>query len=382
MNVIFAHDHKLRFDGDNLYTLGGLSDTVTNRYTDIFDHLTIICRAIDKQPSDNRLFEIKNPKVSVTPIKKNSPILSIEDKRRIRETVAACDAVIVRLPSFIGDAVYKYAKIMHKPIFVEVVTCPWDSLWNYGVKGKLVAPYMVYRTKKAVREADYTLYVTQKFLQRRYPTKGVNIGLSDVELLRLDDCVLDARLKKIESNPTPLVLGTLAALNTSYKGQQFVIEAMSELKKKGITVIYRLAGGGSPDYLLSVSEKHGVRDQLFIDGIVPHEKVFDWIDQLDLYIQPSLQEGLPRALVEAMSRACPAIGSRTGGIPELLGEDCIFDKKDVSSIVKYLQTIDKSFLIQKSRLNFNKATEFDKTLLDKKRKDFYESFKNFVVNNK
>ena len=43
-------------------------------------------------------------------------------------------------------------------------------------------------------------------------------------------------------------------------------------------------------------------------GGVPHNKIFQLLDDIDLYIQPSLQEGLPRSVVEAMSRACPIIG--------------------------------------------------------------------------
>ena len=44
-------------------------------------------------------------------------------------------------------------------------------------------------------------------------------------------------------------------------------------------------------------------------------------DNIDVFIMPSLQEGLPRSMVEAMSRGCNVIGSRVGGIPELLDDN-------------------------------------------------------------
>lgn len=69
--------------------------------------------------------------------------------------------------------------------------------------------------------------------------------------------------------------------------------------------------------------ENGVADRVVFKGQMKHQQVLEWIDSLDIYIQPSMQEGLPRALIEAMSRACPAIGSSTGGIPELLPSDAI-----------------------------------------------------------
>ena len=65
----------------------------------------------------------------------------------------------------------------------------------------------------------------------------------------------------------------------------------------------------------------------------------------DIYIQPSLQEGLPRAVVEAMSTALPCIGFNTGGIPELLEPEYIVKLKNVDGIVqriKILEDIEKN----------------------------------------
>ena len=61
------------------------------------------------------------------------------------------------------------------------------------------------------------------------------------------------------------------------------------------------------------------------------------MDQVDIYIQPSLTEGLPRGLLEAMSRGCPAIASRVGGIPELLGNSCLHRPGDAEGLARLLK---------------------------------------------
>lgn len=139
-------------------------------------------------------------------------------------------------------------------------------------------------------------------------------------------------------------------------------------------------GNGDNSYLKNLALKLGVIKQVKFLGGKPHEQVFDWLDSIDIYIQPSLQEGLPRALVEAQSKALPCLGSSTGGILELLSEDCIFDKKGniPQAIADWLMNINQEKLLKYSENNFKEACKYQKEVLDKKRKKFYMSFKKYV----
>ena len=118
----------------------------------------------------------------------------------------------------------------------------------------------------------------------------------------------------------------------------------------------------------------GVEKQMIFYGMVSHEEVARIFDSVDLYIQPSLQEGLPRAMVEAMSRGCVALGSNIAGIPELVTPEFLFPKKDVNSIVRILAEIDRNKLIELSEINFNKAKEYDTDLLQVKAYEFLRDF--------
>ena len=133
-------------------------------------------------------------------------------------------------------------------------------------------------------------------------------------------------------------------------------------------------GGGSSRYIENIARKYKVLDNVKILGSLPHDKVFELIDNIDIYIQPSLQEGLPRSVIEAMSRACPVIGSKTGGIPELINEEYIFNKKNIKEIEKLIENVgrNKEKLKSASKENFIKSKEFEKDKLRKKRENFYK----------
>lgn len=176
-----------------------------------------------------------------------------------------------------------------------------------------------------------------------------------------------------------VVIGTTGAINVLYKGQEYVIKAISRLNKLGYNFEYHMVGGGDNSYLKSLAEKYHVVDKVKFLGSLSHDQVFEYLDTMDIYIQPSKTEGLPRALIEGMSRACPSFGSFTGGIPELLNKEYTFQVGSVDQICDLLINLDKERMMELARMNFKKAKEYDRDLLDEKRFDFYRKFANHVI---
>lgn len=378
MKLVFAHDHKLRLINGKYYTTGGLSDSITGRYLQFFDSLTIFCRAIPKQNYDTNLFEIRDSRISVKPVSSGSLILSASAKKMMEEEIMSSDALIVKLHSLIAEQAIKYARKYNKPYLVEVVGDPWDAYWNHGALGKLIAPRMTLSTRKEVRRAPFAVYVTKEYLEKRYPCDGKWIDCSDVELLSIDESVLMRRLEKIKNMSEPIVLGTLAQVDVPYKGQEYVIRALGKLKDQGKIFTYRMAGMGNPNRLKKVAQECDVQEQVIFDGVLAHDDVFKWLDDIDFYIQPSKQEGLPRSLVEALSRACPVAGAVTGGIPELINKSMLFNKGDSVEIANILDNLNKKLLKELAIENFNMSKSYSVSILTAKRNGFYKEFYNYV----
>ena len=350
------------------------------RYKQFCDNLVCVCNIDDVETPNGSLIEDTGVQfIATNKINSIKKMLLDEGKNEkiIEQAIAGVDACIIHVPSRLSSQVIQVAQKLRKPYMVVVVACPWDGLWNYDWRGKLIAPFSYLKLKREVRKANYALYVTQKFLQRRYPTKGKSIGCSDVQLFRNDDSVLLNKLERINniSPPNkPIILSTLAAVNVPYKGQEYVIRAIAALKEEELKYEYHLAGGGSQERLIALSESLGIKDQVIFYGSIPHDEVIKILDKTDIYIQPSKQEGLPRALVEAMSRACPAIASNIAGIPELLDDTYLFRKGDVKAIYNLLKSFTPQLMEVAARQNFNTAKLYEYSILENRRSEFLQNF--------
>lgn len=385
--MLFVHDHTFIKKDHQYYTNDSLNNTVFKRYVNLFGNVSVLATERTANSKDEKFICEQNKVdcVQFNLFKKTNNILYIINNRKIvKQIISEHNCLVIRLPSVYGIIAINYAKKLKKPYLVEVVGCPWDAFWNHSVKGKLVAPIMWLLTRKAVKNSMYTLYVTNKFLQSRYPSLGKNLACSDVSLPPLDESVLQNRIHKIlkHDENEPIIIGTIGAVNVRYKGQQYVIKAISKLNKEGYKFKYYIVGGGDDSYLRAIAKRYNVDDKVKFLGSLPHEGVFEYLDNIDIYIQPSKTEGLPRAVVEAMSRACPCIGSDAGGLPELINSNLIFSKGSVGEICKLLKGMNKQIMLEEAKRNFNKAKEYDKELLNKKRSSFFIDFIEDSVNMK
>lgn len=133
---------------------------------------------------------------------------------------------------------------------------------------------------------------------------------------------------------------------------------------------------GNGFFLRRLIKKYNLQNEVKIIGVKVHNEVFNWLNEVDLYIQPSYQEGLCRIIVEAMSMACPILASNVGGNKELLNKNFLFDKGNINQIVDKIIEFNNEMFIKASKENFDNSKKYIKNILDKKRDNFYLSFIN------
>lgn len=377
MRIFIATDYYLNiFEGK--YYLGNAFYSILKRYRENFGSV-VLCTRVKAVDNPRTLIDATDLIESVVGIKDLSESFTYSCMSKMTDAIKNCDLVVGRVPSITAYRAYDCAKKLGKPFLAESMGCAWDAYWNHGIVGKVIAPYMFYKMKSVVKNADFSLYVTNEFLQKRYPCKKPSVAASNVKVNVTPADVLEKRLDRIsKTDPKNITLVTTAAVYVKYKGQEYVIKAMPALKKMGINVTYVLIGDGDQRYLRSVAKKCNVENNVIFTGRLSLDEVFDQIDNADIYIQPSLQEGLPRSVIEAMSRGCPCLGARTAGIPELIDPECVFKRKSAASIVKAITAMLNNGLEKYASTNFKNASMYYEDVLDAKRNEYYKMVKDHI----
>lgn len=203
---------------------------------------------------------------------------------------------------------------------------------------------------------------TSEFLRNTYPGKKRELEFV-FSGVRLSPEVITSPRPKEFFEKLPFRFISIGRVERQ-KGHAWLINAASELaKRKDI-----------PDWKLDIvgpgSQVNVLRQQVqlleldgkvkIVGGVPWGPELFSCIDSSFLFVLPSLTEAMPRALIEAMARGIPAIGSNVGGVPELLAKEELVEVGDVTALAdrmaKYMTNPDK--LAEMSASNFKRAQDF------------------------
>lgn len=106
------------------------------------------------------------------------------------------------------------------------------------------------------------------------------------------------------------------------KGQAFLIEAVAELRNRGLDARLTLVGAGPKRADLERLVNHlGIHDRVVFTGAVGQDEIQSIYRSADVFCLPSLAEGLPVVFMEAMALRIPVVASRIMGVPELVEHD-------------------------------------------------------------
>ena len=374
MNILVVTDQLIKEENGLFYCTENVYD-ILKRFSKL--GILSICAARYAGRSSNKietdLTELINPS-NIHFVNETYVCTNAKSRKIIESCVKESDLVIGYVPCINAYTALKYAQKYKKRFMSYVIGCPWDAFWNHGILGKIIAPYEYISLRKCLKNSNYALYVTERFLQKRYPCSGITCGCSDVRVVHQDDDILNNRLallKKIPENGI-LKITTIANYSVKYKGQHFVIKALARLKKLGITRYhYYLIGGGDKARLEKLAQKEGVSDLVHFEGIVPHNQIFEKLDEMHIYIQPSLQEGLPRSVVEAMSRGLTCVCANTAAMPEMVESEYVVNRKSVDDIVNVLKGMTIEKMIVQANRNFEEAKKYEESVLDERRNNFF-----------
>jgi glycosyltransferase involved in cell wall biosynthesis len=350
VKLLVSIDEHYISDGTNIYTSQGTTPYkfLWSEYLQVFEQVFILARVREDYSFIGRQDAIANGPnlefIAVPDFKGPSQYLSMRKKvlSCIREAIPKADAYFLRGPGIIGGFVAAELERQGRPYATQVIGDPWEVFGAAGVGGPLRFVYRHLLTrdlKRICQSAIGVSYVTKSTLQERYPAArpAVVSSWSDVQIGSglVSEEGIHARLaRQATIGKRAVRLGFIGSLEQVYKGADVLLKAVAICRTKGFNVGAELVGNGRylSTYQQLAAELGIAKDVKFLGRLGSGKPIFDFLDSVDVFVMPSLTEGLPRAMIEAMARGCPCIGSRVGGIPELLEQSDLVKPGDPEAL--------------------------------------------------
>jgi glycosyltransferase involved in cell wall biosynthesis len=179
---------------------------------------------------------------------------------------------------------------------------------------RMFAPYLYNHAVDGV--AAISAEVAGSLVSARVPRERVTIISSGVDCARFHPPTPEERRQARDRLNIPagaIAIGSVGALEER-KGHRYLLEAAAELcREPGAPVVCVIAGDGSQrDALERDAARRGIAGAVRFLGRVEDVRAVLWA--LDIFIFPSLNEGLGVALLEAAACGLPAVASNAGGI--------------------------------------------------------------------
>lgn len=389
MDLVFITDARfVKASNQMIYSLDSATTNVLwERYLKEFDNLIVMARVLEDScyVINDGLLAIRDRVTFIELPYYVGPSELIRVyfplRKKIVNNIIAGRAYICRWGQ-VASIAYKKLLMKNIPYAVEVIGDPYDVFAPGSFKHPLrpLLRYISYNgLKKNVAKSSAALYVTKYKLQERYPVQNgiFNISASDVVLSKKDFVLAPKTLSKKDSY-NMISVGSLAQM---YKSPDIVLKAICLLKSQGINVKLVWIGDGKfRKEMIKLSKSLGVDDRVDFVGQIPPQNVRTFLGKSDIFILASRTEGLPRALVEAMSMGLPCIATKVGGIPELLSNDVLISPNNVEELAAQIKKMVENcdFANRQAKSNLERSHDYSSEILERNRICFLQKVKKIV----
>ncbi len=189
------------------------------------------------------------------------------------------------------------------------------------------------------------------------------------------------KIKNKINGPVVLFVGKL----TETKGIPYLLKSVKKVAEKFKNVKFVLVGGLEHEQDLKenpwikVTKEYKIENNVYFAGTVPFYKLPEIYSSADVFVLPSLREGMPLVVMEAITAGLPVIATKVSGTKEVLNRRCaVFVRRknsdDISKAIIYILSNKKTSKIM-SQESIKLSKKFDKQKVLNKYLDLYNATK-------
>lgn len=384
MKVVIAMDRAFLTHEGQYFETTCFGRPFFDDYLRVFDSVTVLARAEPVTTLPSGALQSNGGRVSFRTLPNlrqvrwalqgrllASPILSQE--------ISEAGAVVARVPSELGWWAAQQAVRMNKPYMIEVLSDP-TSAYTAAGNGSIFSLFghlWIRRLRKLAKGAAAASYVNGQTLPRSFPVRD-GVPFEAISSIRLDPAGIVSSPRAGYVDTRPLRIITVGSL-TQRKAPCDLVEAASILRTRGIDVELDFVGDGPErPRLIAAGERLGLTANMRLHGHVADRSLLNHLlDQSDLYATASSSEGLPRAVLEAMARGLPAVGTRIQGIDEIVRPADLFDVGDIPSLAAIIERLVKTpgLMAEVSAHSLNTVRDYASDVLSPRRIRLYTALR-------
>lgn len=236
----------------------------------------------------------------------------------LRRVLRQADLVNIRMPSLCGLVGRALCAQMRIPYFVSIHGDAAEQFRIARARGgwRWILPYLAWVRKLdmlAVARNSVVFATSREILEQIQPVaRSVHLIFSTL----LNESDLAAQGKELDrSRPLRLLYVGQVAI---HKGMGYAFEAMRLLADRGVAFEFHVVGDGPLiESGREFARQHGLEKRFVFHGFVPHgSELMAHYARADIFVFPSLSEGSPKVMFEAMAQGVPVVATRVGGIPD------------------------------------------------------------------
>lgn len=208
-----------------------------------------------------------------------------------------------------------YGRLAARLAGVPVIVCTEHNVYRAKARRYVVVERALARVTDAIVAVSEQV---RGFLSEQLgvAVEAIRMIPNGVAMPAADPARVAALSERLDLPDGHVVVGTVASL-TPKKGHAYLVEALALLAARDVPCTLVLAGDGPMRPAIEqLAERLGVSSRVRLLGEA--ERVADVLELTDIFVLPSLVEGMPLALLEAMRVGRAVVATRVGGVPELV----------------------------------------------------------------